>query len=225
MYITEYETAQQWGRNPQFDKQQVLQRLQIIYCKADKEKQRIDTALSSDDIHHRRRVMCPLGLPQRFPEPQSMKNCSTSTWIAWIREENNDLIAAIDEENARRRDPDDPFDGTAVGIFAPLQHEDEHEVHQPQNTLGFQRCDTGPQIDEPENRNIQNENAQDGRLVDVLNTNPQHQDVPEQMTIPKTIQGAASQPQRPSNKQQLDISTSQPVRRHSSKVGRNRRKC
>ena len=150
-YITEYETAQQWERNPQYDKQQVLQRLQIIYGKADKVKQRIDTALNNDDIHCRRRVMRPLGLPQRFPEPQSMKNCSTSTWIAWIREENNDLIAAIDEENAQRRDPDDPFDGTAGGIFAPLQHEDEHEVHQPQNTSGFQRCDNGPQIDESEN--------------------------------------------------------------------------
>ena len=172
-YITEYETAQQWERNPQYDKQQVLQRLQIIYGKADKVKQRIDTALNNDDIHRRRRVMHPLGLPQCFPEPQSMKNCSTSTWIAWIREENNDLIVTIDEENARRRDPDDPFDGTAGGIFAPLQHEDEHEVHQPQNTSGFQRCDNGPQIDELENRNIQNENAQEGRLVDVLDTNPQ----------------------------------------------------
>ena len=84
-YITEYEIAQQWERNPQYDKQQVLQRLQIIYGKADKVKQRIDTALNNDDIHRRRRVMHPLGLPQHFPEPQSMKNCSTSTWIAWIR--------------------------------------------------------------------------------------------------------------------------------------------
>ena len=204
---------------PQYDKEQVLQRLQIIYGKADKVKQRIDTALSSDDIHHRRRVMHPLGLPQRFPAPQSMKNYSTSTWIAWIREENNDLIAAIDEENARRRDPDDPFDGTAGGIFAPLEHQDEHEVHQPQNTSGFKRCDTGPQIDESENLNIQNEKSQDSRLEDVLNTNPQHQDVPEQMTIPKTIQGAASQPQRPSNKQQLDISTSQSVGDTQAKRG------
>ena len=38
MYITEYETAQQWERDPQYDKQQVLQRLQIIYSKADKVK-------------------------------------------------------------------------------------------------------------------------------------------------------------------------------------------
>ena len=37
------------------------------------------------------------------------------------------------------------------GIFTPLQYEDEHEVHQPQNTLRFRRCDNGPQIDESEN--------------------------------------------------------------------------
>ena len=163
--------------------------------------------------------MRPLGLPQRFPEPQSMKNCSTSTWIAWIREENNDLIAAIDEENAQRRDPDDPFDGTAGGIFAPLQHEDEQEVHQPQNTSGFQRCDNGPQLDELENRNIQNKNTREDRLVDVLNTNSQHQDIPERRTIPKIMQRAAPQPQRPSNEQQLDISTSRPVGDAQTKWG------
>ena len=39
------------------------------------------------------------------------------------------------------------------------------------------------------------------------------------MTIPKTIQGAASQPQRPSNKQQLDISTSRPVGDTQAKRG------
>ena len=38
-YITEYETAQEWERDPQYDKQQVLQRLQIIYGKADQVKQ------------------------------------------------------------------------------------------------------------------------------------------------------------------------------------------
>ena len=39
------------------------------------------------------------------------------------------------------------------------------------------------------------------------------------MTIPKTIQGAAPQPQRPSNKQQLDISTSRPVGDTQAKRG------
>ena len=121
-YITEYETAQERERDPQYDKQQVLQRLQIIYGKPDKVKQRIDTALNNNDIHRRRRVLHPLGLPKYFPVPQNMKNCLIATWITWIRDESNELIAAIDEENVRRRDPDDPFDGTASGIFPPLRH-------------------------------------------------------------------------------------------------------
>ena len=113
-YITEYERAQEWERDPRYDKQQVLQRLQIIYGKADKVKQRIDTALNNDDIHRRRRVMHPLGLPKCFPVPQNMKNCPIATLI---RDESNELIVAIDKENFRRRNPDDPFDGTASGIF------------------------------------------------------------------------------------------------------------
>ena len=43
------------------------------------------------------------------------------TWVQWIRDESNRLIAAIDEEILRCQDPDDPFDGTASGIFPPLQ--------------------------------------------------------------------------------------------------------
>ena len=54
-YIKEYELAQQWEGNPEYDRQEVLQRLQIIYGKADKVRQQIDTALNNDDIHCRRR--------------------------------------------------------------------------------------------------------------------------------------------------------------------------
>ena len=97
-YISEYETAQKWESDPQYDKQQVQQCLQIIYGKADQIKQRIDTALNNDNIHHRRRVMHTLGLPKRFPLPQNMKNSSISTWITWMRDESNGLIAAIDDE-------------------------------------------------------------------------------------------------------------------------------
>ena len=51
-----------------------------------------------------------------------MKNSSVVTWVQWIREESNKLIASIEDEIARRQDPDDPFDGTASGIFPPLQN-------------------------------------------------------------------------------------------------------
>ena len=83
--------------------------------------------------------MHTLGLPKRFPVPKNMKNSSISTWITWIR----------DEENVRRRDPDDPFYGRASGIFVPLQHEDE--VHQQQNTSGNQRNENRVEVDESRN--------------------------------------------------------------------------
>ena len=63
-YISEYETAQKWENDPQYDGQQVQQRLQIIYGKADQVKQKIDAALNNDDIHRRRRTMRTLGLPE-----------------------------------------------------------------------------------------------------------------------------------------------------------------
>ena len=108
-----------------------------------------------------------------------MRNCATFTWITWIREESNDLITAIDEEKLRMRDPDDPFNGTAGGIFDPLQHEEEQEVHQQRNTSGHQRYHNEPQTDESNNRNAQNERAREDRMTDVLNVNPQQQSIPE----------------------------------------------
>ena len=156
-YISEYETAQKWESDPQYDEQQVQQRLQIIYGKANQVKQRIDTALNNDDIHRRRRMMRTLGLPKRFPQPQNMKDSSVTTWITWMRDESNELIAAIDEEVTKRQDPDDPFDGTASGIFLPLQHENEV----PPQQQGVQ------QVEESKNRNSQKGEPLEGRLVDI----------------------------------------------------------
>ena len=121
-YLKEYETSYRWEQDPQYDAQQVRQRLQIVYGKADRVRNNVDTTLLNDDIHRRRRVMRTLDLPQRFPLPQNMKNSPVETWVQWIRDESNKLIAAIDEEITRCQDPDDPFDGTASGIFPPLQN-------------------------------------------------------------------------------------------------------
>ena len=161
-YISEYETAQKWENDPQYDGQQVQQRLQIIYGKADQVKQKIDAALNNDDIHRRRRTMRTLGLPKHFPHPQNMKDSSVTTWITWVREESNELITAIDEEVTKRQDPDDPFDGTASGIFLPLRHENE-----------IPRQQEVQQVDESDNRNSQKEGPLEGRLVDIPSTRPQ----------------------------------------------------
>ena len=66
-YISEYETTQKWENDPQYDGQQVQQRLQIIYGKADQVKQKINAALNNDDIYRRRRTMRTLGLPKAVP--------------------------------------------------------------------------------------------------------------------------------------------------------------
>ena len=86
-----------------------------------------------------------------------MKDSLVMTWITWVREESNELIAAIDEEVTKRQDPDDPFDGTASGIFLPLQHENEAPPRQQEVQ----------QVDESDNRNSQKGEPLEGRLVDI----------------------------------------------------------
>ena len=161
-YISEYDATQKWEGDSQYDQQQVRQRLQIVFGKANQVRERIDTALNNDDIHRRRRMMCLLELPTRFPQPQNMKDSPVTTWITWIREESNKLIAAIDDEITKRQDPDDPFDGTASGIFPPLQQ---------RNTAPPQRC--VQQVDESKDRNSQAKESAEGRLIEVQNPGAQ----------------------------------------------------
>ena len=165
-YISEYDATQKWEGDPQYDQQQVRQRLQIVYGKANQVRERIDTALNNDDIHRRRRMMRILELPKRFPQPQNMKDSPVTTWITWIREESNELIAAIDEEVTKRQDPDDPFDGTASGIFSPLQQGNEASPQQ--------QC--VQQVDESKDRNSQEKGSAEGRLVEIqsMGVQPNH---------------------------------------------------
>ena len=138
-----------------------------MYGKADQVKQRVDIALLNDDIYRRRRVMCTLELPQRFLLPQNMKNSPVVTWVQWIRDESNKLIAAIDEEISRRQDPDDPFDGTASGIFPPLQNIDELQQRMVPKAQSNQI-----KVDESTNRSSWTEGTLEGRLVDIQSPPP-----------------------------------------------------
>ena len=170
-YIKEYETSQESEQNPQYDAQQVRQRLQIVYGKADQVKQRIDVALLNDDIYRRRRVMRALELPQRFPIPHMMKDSSVVTWVQWIREESNKLIAAIDDEITRRQDPDDPFDSTASGIFPPLQNLPETQL-----TVVPKKRANAIKTDESTSHSPQTVEGAQGRLVDVQSPPPRQVD-------------------------------------------------
>ena len=138
-------------------------------------RQRVDTALLNDDIYQRRRVMHTLGLPERFPIPQNMKDSPVTTWVQWIRDESNKLIAAIDEEISRRQDPDDPFDGTASGIFPPLQEAEES----PQRTVPKAQP-TQIKVDESMSRGLQIERPLQERLVDILSPPRQQVSAPQQ---------------------------------------------
>ena len=52
-----------------------------------------------------------------------MGQCTVPTWIRWIREEGGQIVSELEDEIQRRMDPDDPFDGTASGIFQQLEHD------------------------------------------------------------------------------------------------------
>ena len=67
--------------------------------------------------------MRALGTPTRFPDPQYMLTSPTPQWIDWINEEVDDLDRELENEMRRPPDPTDPFNGTAGGIFTPLQYD------------------------------------------------------------------------------------------------------
>ena len=60
-------------------------------------------------------------LPTRFPRPESMGQGDIAVWTNWIREETDKIMKQLEEERDSRSDPDDPFNGTANGVFLPLQ--------------------------------------------------------------------------------------------------------
>ena len=60
-------------------------------------------------------------LPTRFPRPENMAQGDISVWTNWICEETDEIIKQLEEERHSRSDPDYPFNGTANGVFQPLQ--------------------------------------------------------------------------------------------------------
>ena len=44
-----------------------------------------------------------------------------AVWTNWICEEMEEIMKHLEEERDSRSDPDDPFNGTANGVFLPLQ--------------------------------------------------------------------------------------------------------
>ena len=122
MYILEYGQTEAMLKEGIHDEVEVQQRLCALFGWVDTIRRRIDDALEND-MQSRRRNMRVLPLPKNFPEPESMRQSPVPAWIRWIREESEKIVSDLEEEIRRRNDPDDPFDGTASGIFEPLEHD------------------------------------------------------------------------------------------------------
>ena len=60
-------------------------------------------------------------LPTHFPRPESMGQGDIAVWTNWICEEPDEIMKQLEEERDSRSNPDDPFNGTANGVFLPLQ--------------------------------------------------------------------------------------------------------
>ena len=96
-------------------------RLRAIFGCADQVRDHIDRPLQQDDAHCRKRELRFLLLPTQFPRPKSMEQRDITVWINWIREETEAIMNQLEEERNARSNPNDPFNGTANGVFLPLQ--------------------------------------------------------------------------------------------------------
>lgn len=95
----------------------LLVRLRVIFGCVNRICDQIDNALQQDDAHRRWRVMRFLLLPTRFPSPQTMGQGDITIWTNWICEETDLVMDQLEEELQVQGDPDDPFNGTANGVF------------------------------------------------------------------------------------------------------------
>ena len=104
-----------------YNNEDLLLRLRSVFGRVDQVRHHIDIALQQDDAHRRKRNMRFLILPTHFLRPESMAQGDIAVWTNWIREETDEIMKQLEEEKDSRSNPDDPFNGTANGVFQPLQ--------------------------------------------------------------------------------------------------------
>ena len=121
IYISEYMETKRMMTEGRYNNDELLVRLRAVFGRVDQVRDHIDRALQQDDAHRRKRDIRFLLLPTDFPRPESMGQGDTAVWMNWIREETDEIMKQLEEERDFRSDPDDPFNGTANGVFLPLQ--------------------------------------------------------------------------------------------------------
>ena len=120
IYISEYAKTQKMLAENKYQQEDLLVQLRAVFVRVDRIRNHIDQTLQHDDAHRRRRDMRFLLLPTRFPRPESMSQGDITVWTNWIREETSTVMNQLDEELEARGDPDDPFNGSANGVYQPL---------------------------------------------------------------------------------------------------------
>ena len=121
IYVSEYVEMKRMMTEGRYNNDDLLVRLRAVFGRVDQVRHHIDVALQQDDAHRRKRNMRFLVFPTRFPRPESMSQGDTTVWTNWIREKTDEIMKQLEEERDSRSDPDDPFNGTANGVFQPLQ--------------------------------------------------------------------------------------------------------
>ena len=121
IYISEYMETKCMMAEGKYNNEELLVRQRAVFGRVDQVRDHIDRALQQDDAHRRKRDMRFLILPTQFLRPESMGQGDVAVWTNWIREETEEIMKQLEEERDSRSDPDDPFNGTANGVFLPLQ--------------------------------------------------------------------------------------------------------
>ena len=121
IYVSEYAETKCMMTEGRYNNDDLLVRLRAVFGRVDQVRHHIDLALQQDDAHQRKRNMRFLILPTRFPRPESMGQGDIAVWMNWICEETDEIMKQLEEERDSRSDPDDPFNGTANGVFQHLQ--------------------------------------------------------------------------------------------------------
>ena len=121
IYISEYMETRHMMAENKYNNDELLIRLRAVFGRVDQVRDCIDRALKQDDAHCRKRDMRFLLLPTQFPRPESMGQGDDAVWTNWICEETDEIMKQLEVERDSRSDPDDPFNGTANGVFLHLQ--------------------------------------------------------------------------------------------------------
>ena len=107
-YITEYGNSTLWSLEKWASLHKLTQCLQIVFGRVNAVRKAVDEAIENDDEIRRKKCMCYLKPPERFPVPEDMESEETTTWINWIHMETQAMLEDLNEEIRLQNEADDP---------------------------------------------------------------------------------------------------------------------